>query len=476
MNLEIPAFDKVRILIVGDVMLDRYWNGDTSRISPEAPIPVVHIRDREQRPGGAGNVALNTTAFEAQTTLMGMVGSDTDGDHLESMLTNANIHCILQRTKHAPTVTKLRILSRNQQLIRIDFEEEPITFSVEKQLAAFKKALHHTDIVIMSDYRKGTLQNAVELIAAAKQANVPVLVDPKQHSFSAYRGATLLTPNMKEFQTVVGPIKSLEDLEKKAYQQLQENDLQGLLITRSEQGMSLIKRGEKALHIPTHAKEVFDVTGAGDTVIATVACAIAARQPWEQAIQLANIAAGIAISKVGAATVSIPELRRAAQYEQLSSTGIVSATQLKRLVTDAQDHHETVVMTNGCFDLLHAGHIAYLEEARKLGDYLIVAVNDDPSVQRLKGNERPVNNLPERMAVLAGLKAVDWVVPFSEDTPENLICHILPDILVKGGDYQIDQIAGAHCVLDNGGEVKTLCFEDGFSTSKIIKKIKEDKA
>ena len=476
MNLEIPAFDKIRVLIVGDVMLDRYWNGDTSRISPEAPIPVVHVRDRKQRPGGAGNVALNTAAFEAHTTLMGMVGNDIDGDHLESMLTTAKVHCILQRIKHVPTVTKLRILSRNQQLIRIDFEEEPITFSVEKQLTAFKKALRETDIVIMSDYRKGTLKNAVELIAAAKDANVPVLVDPKQHTFAAYRGATLLTPNMKEFQTVVGHVDSLEDLETKAYQQLQENDLQALLITRSEQGMSLIKRGEKPLHIPTHAKEVFDVTGAGDTVIATVACAIATHQPWEQAIQLANIAAGIAISKVGAATVSIPELRRAAQYEQLSNTGIVSATQLKRLVTDAQDHNETVVMTNGWFDLLHAGHIAYLEEAKKLGDYLVVAVNDDDSVKRLKGNERPINNLQERMAVLSGLQAVDWVVSFSEDTPENLICNILPDILVKGGDYKIDQIAGSHCVLDNGGEVKILCFQDGFSTSAIIKKIKEDKA
>jgi len=474
MNLEIPNFNTVKILIVGDLMLDRYWNGDTSRISPEAPIPVVHIRERDERPGGAGNVALNTAELGAQTTLMGMVGNDSDGDHLESMLTQAKIHCLLQRTQHAPTVTKLRILSRNQQLIRIDFEEEPLTFSAKKQLVAFKQQLTNADIVIMSDYRKGTLKNAVEMIAAAKAANVPVLVDPKQHTFAAYRGATLLTPNMKEFQTVVGPVDSLQALEKKAYQQLEENDLQALLITRSEQGMSLIKRNEEPLHIPTQAKEVFDVTGAGDTVIATLACTIATGECWQHAIQLANTAAGIAISKVGAATVSVPELRRAIHAEQLSSDGIVNKKQLKLLVEDAHAHDETIVMTNGCFDLLHAGHIAYLEEAKKLGDRLIIAINDDASVRRLKGQERPINDLKQRMAVLAGLKAVDWVIPFSEDTPEKLICDILPDILVKGGDYQIDAIAGSRCVLANGGEVKTLCFKDGLSTSKLIKKIKEE--
>ena len=474
MNLEVPTFNKINVLVVGDIMLDRYWNGDTSRVSPEAPIPIVHIRERDERPGGAGNVALNTATLGAQTTLLGMVGRDKEGDYLENLLTNAQINCLLQRTKHAPTVTKLRVLSRHQQLIRIDFEEEPLTFSTEKQLNTFKKQLAKTDIVILSDYRKGTLKNAKEMIAAANAANIPVLVDPKQHTFAAYQGATLLTPNLKEFQTVVGSIESLSELERKATQQLAENNLQALLITRSEQGMSLIRRNQEPLHIPTRAKEVFDVTGAGDTVIATLACAIAAKQSWINAIQLANLAAGVAISKVGAAAVSIPELRRAMHADQLSSSQIVDQQQLKCLVEDAHEHAETIVMTNGCFDVLHAGHIAYLEEAKQLGDRLIVAVNDDDSVRRLKGNTRPLNNLQQRMAVLAGLKAIDWIIPFAEETPEKLICDILPDVLVKGGDYQISEIAGSHCVLEHGGEVKTLSFTKGLSTSKLIKKIKED--
>ena len=474
MNIQIPAFEKAQVLIVGDVMLDRYWIGDTSRISPEAPIPVVHVRDQEQRPGGSGNVALNVAALSAHATLMGMVGNDSFGDILEKMLIEAQVNCVLQRTKIAPTVSKLRILSRNQQLIRLDFEEEPVTFSPEKQLTEFKQQLQHCNIVIMSDYRKGTLKNSVSLIAAAREANIPVLVDPKQHSFAAYHGATLLTPNMKEFQSVVGPVSDLNDLEAKAQQQLVENDIAALLVTRSEQGMSLIVRDQPAVHIPTVAKEVFDVTGAGDTVIATLACAIAAGQSWPRAMALANLAAGISISKVGAATVTIPELRRALHSEQLSGASVVSQEQLELLVEDAKAHGEKVVMTNGCFDILHAGHIAYLEEAKRLGNRLIVAVNDDASVQKLKGSSRPINSLEQRMAVLAGLSAVDWVIPFSEDTPENLIADILPNVLVKGGDYQIEDIAGHKQVLGNGGEVKILCFKEGLSTSNIVSKIQQE--
>jgi D-beta-D-heptose 7-phosphate kinase/D-beta-D-heptose 1-phosphate adenosyltransferase len=471
MNIQIPAFENTSALIVGDIMLDRYWRGDTSRVSPEAPIPVVHVRDTQERPGGAGNVALNVKALGCEVTLMGMVGNDADGDLLESILCEAGVNCVLQRTMIAPTVTKLRLLSRNQQLIRIDFEEEPVTFSPEKQLEIFKQQLAHVDIVIMSDYRKGALQNAVELINAARAANVPVFIDPKQHTFAAYRGATLLTPNMKEFTSVVGPVTDLADIEAKAREQLHEHDIEAILLTRSEQGMSLITKNEPMCSIPTQAKEVFDVTGAGDTVIATLAMAIAAKQSWPAAMALANLAAGISISKVGAATVSVPELRRELNRDQLSAGGIVSVQQLQQLIEDAKAHGETVVMTNGCFDLLHAGHIAYLEEAKKLGQRLIVAVNDDASVQILKGPERPINTLEHRMAVLAGLRAVDWVIPFSQDTPEALICQLLPNILVKGGDYQVDEVAGAGCVQKNGGEVKILCFKEGLSTSNVVKKI-----
>lgn len=476
MNIQIPAFENVNVLIVGDVMLDRYWSGDTSRVSPEAPIPVVHVRKTEEKPGGAGNVAVNVAALGAKATLLGMVGNDQAGDNLEKILTSHGINCLLQRTKIAPTITKLRLMSRNQQLIRIDFEEEPVTFSPAKQLEMYKEQLQHTDVVIMSDYCKGALQNSVELIQLAKEKNIPVFIDPKEPSFAPYRGATMLTPNMKEFKAVVGEVNSLKEIEEKARQQILENDLDAILLTRSEEGMSLIQRDHPMLNIPTQAKEVFDVTGAGDTVISTLACAIAAGQAWPRAIALANLAAGISISKVGAATVSVPELRRELNREHLSGGSIVSLSQLQLLMEDAKAHGETVVFTNGCFDILHAGHIAYLEEAKALGHRLIVAVNSDESVTKLKGPTRPINNIEHRMAVLAGLNAVDWVIPFTEETPEKLIDNLLPDVLVKGGDYQIEEIAGHKSVLQNGGKVKILCFKEGLSTSNMINKIKEEKA
>lgn len=474
MNIQIPAFENLNVLIVGDIMLDRYWIGDTTRVSPEAPIPVVHVRKTEEKPGGAGNVALNVAALGAKATLLGMVGNDTDGDSLEKMLNNNNINCLLQRTKIAPTITKLRLLSRNQQLIRIDFEEEPVTFSPDKQLCLFEQQLANTDVVIMSDYSKGALQNSVEMIALARANNVPVFIDPKEDTFAPYHGATMLTPNMKEFEHVVGKVSSLEDIELKARQQIEDHNLDAILLTRSEAGMSLIQRDHPMLNIPTQAKEVFDVTGAGDTVIATLACACATGQSWPRAIALANLAAGISISKVGAATVSVPELRRELNREHLSGGSIVSLEQLRMLIDDAKAHGETVVLTNGCFDILHAGHVTYLEEAKALGHRLIVAVNSDSSVAALKGPKRPINNIEHRMTVLAALNAVDWVIPFTEDTPEKLINTLLPDILVKGGDYQIEEIAGHKAVLQNGGKVKILCFKEGLSTSNMITKIREE--
>jgi len=470
MNIHIPSFDKIRVLIVGDLMLDRYWTGETSRISPEAPIPIVHVRDSHERPGGASNVALNIQALGAQSTIMGMVGSDLDGERLEALLELAGVKCVLQHSLDEPTITKLRILSRHQQLLRVDFEEKLQSFSHSTLLTDFKKQLKNVDIVVLSDYSKGALTQAVDLIAAANAANVPVLVDPKQDNFAAYRGATLLTPNLKEFQAVVGPIKNLDDLVVKANQQIDANDLQALLITRSENGMSLIQRGKKAIHIPTKAKEVFDVTGAGDTVIATMACMMAAGQSWGQSMTVANLAAGVSISKLGAATVSVPELRRVLHEEQFAGAAIVTPEQLKLLIEDAKAHNESVVMTNGCFDILHAGHISYLDEAKQLGNRLIVAVNTDASVRRLKGSTRPVNPLEQRMQVLGALKSVDWVVPFSEDTPEKLIDYLQPNILVKAGDYKVEDIAGHKSVLKNGGEVKIMQFVDGVSTTNIIKK------
>jgi len=472
MKVEIPAFNQAKVLVVGDIMLDRYWSGATQRISPEAPVPVVRINNNEDRPGGAANVALNIASLGGQTTLVGITGDDEESTTLATRLQAMAIVCDFVKQSALPTITKLRVMSRNQQLIRLDFEESfhhlnklSLTQRVEQQIRG-----HH--LLLLSDYDKGTLSDIPSLISIAKQHNIPVVVDPKGNDFNRYRGATLLTPNMSEFETVAGICDSENELVEKGQVLLVELDLSALLITRSEHGMTLLRKDQPELHLPTQAKEVFDVTGAGDTVIATLALAIAAKASFSQASALANIAAGIVVGKTGTSTVSEAELLAQIYSGQESGFGVLSAEQLKIAVELAKARGEKIVMTNGCFDLLHAGHVSYLENAKKLGTRLIIAVNNDVSVTRLKGIGRPVNPVDRRMAVLAGLGAVDWVVDFSEDTPQRLIANILPDILVKGGDYNVEDIAGGKEVLKAGGEVKVLNFEVGVSTTQIINTIR----
>lgn len=473
MTLKIPDFSNARILVVGDLMLDRYWHGGTSRISPEAPVPVVHVGQSEDRPGGAGNVALNIAALGAKVTVVGPTGDDEAANTLEACLKAANVDCKFTRFADSPTVTKLRVLSRHQQLIRLDFEEGFESADFSQMLAEYKQQLSEADAVVLSDYGKGALRNSVELIALARKAGKPVLVDPKGNDFSIYNGATLITPNLNEFEDVVGICPDESELVSRGDALIEENKLDALLVTRGEHGMTLLRRDEKEMHLPTQAREVFDVTGAGDTVISVLAITVGAGGSLPDAMALANLAAGIVVGKLGTATVSLPELRRAVQEQQNTGSGVVSEEQLVVLVEDARAHGESIVMTNGCFDILHAGHVAYLERARQQGDRLIVAVNDDASVRLLKGEGRPVNVVDRRMTVLAALGCVDWVVPFSEDTPERLMCRILPDLLVKGGDYRPEDIAGYQCVKDSGGDVKVLGFEDGCSTSDIIDVIRK---
>ncbi len=429
-------------------MLDRYWHGVTSRISPEAPVPIVHVKQQQQCPGGAGNVALNIRALGGQVTVVGVTGKDEAADILTKQLTNNNIKCAFIRLENAPTVTKLRVLSRHQQLIRLDFEDHFSKMDARLVSTKMQFYLDKVNAVILSDYGKGSLVDSSMMIGWARKANKPILVDPKGNDFEKYRGATVITPNAAEFEAVVGHCSTETELVEKGQNLREHLDLDALLITRSQDGMTLLRENLPPLHLPTHAREVFDVTGAGDTVIATLATGLAAGLDWEAATKLANKAAGIVVSKLGAATVSLDEL---------------------------EPSSETVVMTNGCFDILHAGHIQYLTQARQLGDRLIVAVNDDDSVRRLKGKSRPINSLEQRMIVLNALECVDEVVAFSEDTPEKLICQILPDILVKGSDYTVDQIAGSDCVLKNGGKVLTLDFVEGCSTSNIIERIGNNK-
>lgn len=472
--LIIPDFAKVRLLVAGDVMLDRYWYGSTSRISPEAPVPVVAIGSREDRLGGAANVALGLAALGVQTRLYGMAGQDEAGETLRGLLEKSGIRAELQHSPLRPTITKLRVISHQQQMIRLDFEAEADA-SAALPLAPFQAQLAEVDAVVLSDYAKGALHSVQELIAAARAAGKPVLVDPKQQDFGVYRGATLITPNRHEFERAVGRCRSEAELVAKGEALLEEMDWQALLLTRGEEGMTLLQHEGEPLTIPAQAHEVFDVTGAGDTVIAVVAAAVAAGLELKGAAALANLAAGIAVGKLGTATVSLAELEHAASLPQphKSTQGVVGEAALLKQLIASKRRGERIVMTNGCFDILHPGHVAYLEEARRLGDRLIVAVNDDASVQRLKGPERPINPLEHRSAVLAGLAAVDWVVPFSEDTPARLIEAVAPDVLVKGGDYTVEQIAGHESVLARGGEVKILPFLEAHSTTGIIRTIRK---
>ncbi|WP_040977487.1 bifunctional D-glycero-beta-D-manno-heptose-7-phosphate kinase/D-glycero-beta-D-manno-heptose 1-phosphate adenylyltransferase HldE [Necropsobacter massiliensis] len=464
-------FQNAKVLVLGDVMLDRYWFGATNRISPEAPVPVVRVQEHEERAGGAANVAMNIASLNVPVELLGLIGQDETGGALTALLEEQNIGCNFVRLDTHPTITKLRILSRHQQLLRLDFEEDFKNVRSDVLLQKLQSAVENYGALILSDYGKGTLNQVQLMIRIARQANVPVLIDPKGTDFERYRGATLLTPNMSEFEAVVGKCESEQDIVEKGLKLIRDIDLSALLVTRSEKGMTLLRPDQAPFHLPTVAKEVFDVTGAGDTVISVLAIALADGRSFEEACYLANVAAGIVVGKLGTSTVSRVELENAIHGRSSSGFGIMTEAELKSAVKLAQQRGEKIVMTNGCFDILHPGHVSYLENARKLGDRLIVAVNSDASVKRLKGENRPINELAARMAVLAGLSSVDWLVAFDEDTPQRLIGEILPDLLVKGGDYKPEEIAGSQEVWANGGEVRVLNFENGCSTSNVIKKI-----
>ncbi len=473
MKIVLPDFRRAGVLVVGDVMLDRYWYGPTSRISPEAPVPVVKVDMVEERPGGAANVAMNIASLGASSRLVGLTGIDDAARALNAKLNEVNVKCDFVALSSHPTITKLRVLSRNQQLIRLDFEEGFSDIDPQPMLERIQSALPHIGALVLSDYAKGALNAVQSMIQLARKAGVPVLIDPKGTDFERYRGATLLTPNMSEFEAIVGHCKNNEDVESRGMKLIADFGLDALLITRSEQGMTLLRTGVDALHLPTQAQEVYDVTGAGDTVIGVLATALAAGTSIEEACILANAGAGVVVGKLGTSTVSPIELENAIRGRAETGFGVMEENALKDAIAQARQRGEKVVMTNGCFDILHAGHVSYLANARKLGDRLIVAVNSDASTKRLKGESRPVNPLAQRMIVLAALEAVDWVVPFEEDTPQRLIADILPDLLVKGGDYKPEDIAGSKEVWAAGGDVRVLNFEDGCSTSNIIKVIKE---
>ncbi|MEA3404387.1 MAG: bifunctional D-glycero-beta-D-manno-heptose-7-phosphate kinase/D-glycero-beta-D-manno-heptose 1-phosphate adenylyltransferase HldE [Pseudomonadota bacterium] len=466
-------FSQSKILVVGDVMLDQYWTGRAGRISPEAPVPVVKVGGEEVRAGGAANVALNIASLGATAHLMGVVGDDHYATQLQGLLDKADVGYDWALSDSG-TICKLRVLSHHQQLIRMDFEN-PVPEAPAQELAE-KVAVQvaNYDVLVVSDYAKGALQFVETMIQAARDAKVPVFIDPKGLDFGRYQGATLIKPNQGEFESIVGECAETDLLVSKANNLINELDLHALLVTRSEHGMALVSQNEKPYLLKSQAQEVFDVTGAGDTVMAALATGYASGMTLQNAVHLANQAASIVVRKVGTSTVSKAELDESIKAS-MRHQGYVAMNEdeLLELVQMAQNNGERVVITNGCFDLLHSGHVRYLNEAAKLGERLIVAVNSDESVQILKGPSRPIVPLDGRMELLSALSCVDWVVPFNEETPERLICKLKPDVLVKGGDYKPEEIAGSKCVWESGGQVEVLSFWDGFSTTNIVEQIQE---
>ena len=472
----------VKILVVGDVMLDRYWTGDSQRISPEAPVPVVKIVDLDDKVGGAANVARNIAYLDGQVTLLGIIGDDENGERLEQLLVDENINSALVRQTEQPTITKLRVISRQQQVVRLDFEQ-PFSLEHAKSVQEkFEQQMSDFDFILFSDYAKGSLAYVKEMIASARKAGKTVLIDPKSKDLSDYAGANVITPNKMEFTSAGGIVTNEETIWQSAQEIMSECNIESILLTRSEQGMSAITRTDK-VDMPAQELEVSDVTGAGDTVIATLAMMMASGLSLADAAKVANLAAGVVVAKLGAATVSPEELYSLVNKHMFESKQAHYQTpfdEVLKHIEFARQSGERIVFTNGCFDILHAGHVHYLEQAKALGDRLVVGLNNDDSITRLKGPARPVNPLKERATVISGLASVDWVIPFGElngneydDTPFDIIQKVNPDILVKGGDYTPETIVGADFVQAQGGQVAVIEFVDGCSTTKIIEKIQQ---
>ncbi len=445
--------------MVGDVMVDNYIFGKCERISPEAPVQVVEVEKEEKVLGGAGNVVRNLLAFDAEVGFLSVVGDDEAGEWIKKKLKGINSYLF---TSNRPTTKKSRIIASHQQIIRIDKEEKKRIEFEEEFIERFKEVVGEYDLVLLSDYDKGVLTPKVsqEII---KTSPIKVFVDPKRDFFK-FKGATLLKPNKKEASLATQiEIKDRESLIKAGKKLKEELNLQTLIITLSEEGMAVFEEDEVTF-IPTVAKEVFDVTGAGDTVLAALGYGVASGKDLIEAVKFANTAAGVVVGKVGTAVATLEEIEKYFKEQE----PIKSVKELKRIVSKAKKEGKRVVFTNGCFDILHLGHIKYLQKAKELGDILIVGVNSDESVKRLKGKERPINPQYDRAYLVGNLKAVDYVTIFEEDTPYNLIKELKPDILVKGKDYEGKEVVGSDLVK----ETYLIEFVKGKSTTSIIERIK----
>jgi len=476
------GFARLRVLVVGDLMLDRYVVGDVERVSPEAPVPILRHAQRYARPGGAANVAMNLAGLGVHAVLAGLIGPDDDGAELMRLLRESRgVDCSSVVEGGRPTISKTRIVSRTQQMLRLDVEsrEAAAVGEINELVQRVLVALDGVDAVILSDYAKGALTEGVcrDIISAARSKGVKVFVDPKSREFSRYAGATTICPNLGELAAATGvSAQDRENLLDAARMLVTETGVDFLTVTMSEHGIRIVDPdgSGRAYHSPARAREVADVSGAGDTVIATLAAGIAGGLARETAVELANLAASLVVAKVGTVPVRAEEMVAELTVSQRtgSTDKVLTVERAVERVREWRAVGESIVFTNGCFDLLHVGHVTLLEDCRAFGSKLVVGMNTDASVKRLKGPNRPVVAERERAKVMAAMGAVDVVVLFDEDTPLELIRALCPDVLVKGGDYSVETVVGHEEVIAAGGSVQIVPTVEGFSTTGLVQKLK----
>ena len=463
----IEKFPEQNILVMGDVMLDEYIFGDVSRINPEAPVPVLNVSRTEYRLGGAANTAHNITSLGGKCDLIGLTGKDDASDMLIKMLEEKNIKCFLIKDSACRTTKKTRIIAQNQQVIRVDWENsQSITSAQSSEIIDYIKQ-NKFDLILISDYNKGFLTK--DLVEKLKHLNIKIIADPKPDNIEIYTDVFALTPNLKEAQQISGR-EEIQEVGKEIIDKYRVN----LVLTLGKKGVSLFeKETGQYYYVPTQAKEVYDVSGAGDTFAAAFALGVAGGVSLYESVILANNAAGIAVSKLGTASVSAQELIRSFQTQK---SKVREVDELKEIIRKKHSQGKKVVFSNGCFDILHVGHTQLLNKAKSFGDVLILGLNTDESIKKIKGPDRPVNNQQDRAEVLSNLQCVDYIVFFSEQDPTRLISELQPDIHVKGGDYDPNDYTNmpeAKVIHEYGGRVEIIDYIDGKSTTRIINKIRK---
>ena len=481
-------FNQGNILLVGDIMLDEYVRGDVSRISPEGPIPVLKVLNQDNVLGGAGNVLANLKAIGANATFIGVIGDDSAGQTISEKIRDCGSDTnALIIDKARPTTVKTRFMAQNQQLLRVDNEDgSTISAQIESQiLKSAQSHISNANIMVLSDYGKGVLTPSLirALIKMAQDKNIPVMVDPKGTDYSVYSGATLLTPNKKELSEATNhmPVKTNADVVTAARYLIKEFDIKNVMATRSDDGISVIPHQGDASHYRTKSIAVYDVSGAGDTVVAVTAACLAAGGSFDDAAQISNAAGAIVVAKVGTATLTQKEiLNYLGDTDSVQNLGVTDLDRAKDQIRKWQAQGLKVGFTNGCFDILHYGHVNYLAQAKQKCDRLVLGLNHDKSVKILKGDTRPINDEGARASVMAALSSIDMVVYFGAQNPDddNTPCEIVgflkPDILMKGGDYTIDQLPEGQVALSYGGQVEIMPLYDGYSTTNIIEKSKQN--